>query len=61
MSIVPLTASGVSLVIESTGAHKFSYTKIQAETGEMIWRWPNEPPPHRDPLDPLGQFIDLHV
>lgn len=49
----------LALIIQAAGAHRFAYTKVSQETGEAVWRWPNEPTPSRQLVEALGQVVDV--
>lgn len=44
------------LEIKPIGPFDFSYTKIRADTGEAVWRWPRSSPPSG-----IGDLIDVSV
>ena len=49
-----------AFVIEPAGAHRFTYAKLERETGEEVWRWPREKPAAPAPTA-TGQLLDVSV
>jgi hypothetical protein len=48
----------MSMVIAPAGACKFTYTKVEDATGEIVWRWPHEPGLAKR-VEAKGQLLDL--
>lgn len=62
-SSVAATAGGyqhTAFIVEPTGVHKFTYKKVTPETGEAVWRWPNEPSLAQT-VEPKGQLLDVRA
>jgi hypothetical protein len=51
-------ANTTEFVVRPNGAHKFAYSEVRSDTGETVWRWPNEPGLARR-VEPKGQLLDL--
>jgi hypothetical protein len=51
----------LSLIIEPAGAHRFAYTKVEAHSGEAVWRWPQEQPLRETTraIEARGQLLDI--
>jgi len=47
------------LIIELTAPFEFTYTCVRSDTGEAIWRWPQQNAPNTQRLKPAGQIFDL--
>jgi len=47
-----------AFVIQTAGAHKFSYTKVAADSGQTVWRWPIETPLSQR-VQATGSLVDV--
>jgi hypothetical protein len=60
MTIETSVTAPISLRIDPTGAHRFSYTKVENATGEAVWQWPNKPTLSTR-IEAKGQLLDVSV
>jgi hypothetical protein len=56
--LAPDSRDATKFVVRPDGAHKFAYSEVRSDTGETVWRWPNEPGLARR-VEPKGQLLDL--
>jgi hypothetical protein len=61
MSISNVTLSQLVLLIQANGPHRFAYTKLSPETGEAVWRWPQQQTAPLARVEPKGQMLDVKV